>query len=172
MGNILTMNAPPDLAISVRQPWAWAIVAGHKPVENRSPVAVRFMERVKSLRSGHWVAVHAAKGMTRDEYEEAAQFMASRGVICPPPAELLRGGIIGSVRTVGVVKKCPSPWFFGPRGILLEDARPCDFIPAVGALGLFKWTPAGVEIVPKPARWMRAPVVKEVIAAEQDGLFL
>lgn len=30
----------------------------------------------------------------------------------------------------------------------------CDFIPAVGALGLFKWEPAGPEIVPKPAKWM------------------
>ncbi|MCW2315275.1 hypothetical protein M2322_000809 [Rhodoblastus acidophilus] len=147
----------PALALSIRQPWAWAIIAGHKPVENRSQGAVRFMEAVQSLRAGDWVAVHAAKGMTRDEYMEGADFMWSRGIVCPEPAELLRGGIIGSVRTVGVAsncEQCPSLWFFGPRGILLERATPCDFIPAVGALGLFKWKPAGPEIVPKPAKWM------------------
>jgi len=147
-------------AISVRQPWAWAIIAGHKPVENRSVGAVRHMENRQSLRKGYVIAVHAAKGMTREEYEGAANFMRTRGVVCPPPADLLRGGIIGTVRTVGVVanrEKCPSPWFFGPRGILIEDAKPCDFIPVVGALGLFKWEPAGEEIVPKPAKWMLPP---------------
>ncbi len=165
------MDALPTLALSVRQPWAWAIVAGHKPVENRSPGAVRFMEKVQSLRRGYWIAVHAAKGMTREEYERAAEFMLSRGVNCPAAIDLLRGGIVGSVRTVGVAsncQQCPSPWFFGPRGILLDGATAHAFIPAVGALGLFKWKPAEAEIVPKPAKWMVAPVEQ---SPEAPGLF-
>lgn len=60
--------------------------------------------------------------------------MASIGVTCPVPADLLRGGIIGSVVVVDVVKESSSPWFFGPRGLVLVERRPCPFVPAVGAL--------------------------------------
>jgi hypothetical protein len=33
----------PRLAISVRQPWAWAIIHGGKPLENRTAGAIKFM---------------------------------------------------------------------------------------------------------------------------------
>ncbi len=65
--------------------------------------------------------------------------MDSIGVRCPPARDLLRGGIIGSVELVSVVKESDSPWFFGPRGLVLNDPVPCDFIPCKGALGFFKW---------------------------------
>lgn len=103
------------------------------------------------------IAIHAAKGMTRDEYEGAAEFMATIGVTCPPPHELQRGGIIGSVEVVRVTKPSQPPqsrWYFGPRALMLANAEPCDFIPAVGALGYFRWERAEPAIVPPPARWM------------------
>lgn len=59
----------PAKALSVRQPWAWAILHAGKDVENRSAAALRHM-RIEPL-SG--IALHASKGMTRDEYEEAAE---------------------------------------------------------------------------------------------------
>jgi hypothetical protein len=140
----------PEWAISVRQPWAWAIVHGGKDIENRSPAAVRNM--------GHPIrgrfAVHASKGMTRDEYISASDFMQRIGVACPPAGELLRGGIIGSVEVVEIVSSSISPWFSGPRGLVLRDAWPCALIPAVGALGIFSWQEADPSIVPAPARWM------------------
>lgn len=83
--------------------------------------------------------------------------MAAFGVVCPAPADLLRGGIIGSVDVLGVTSKSSSPWFMGPRGLMLKDAKPCEFVPSVGALGLFKWAPAAPSIVPAPARWMLEP---------------
>ena len=43
--------------LSVRQPWAWLIVHGHKPLENRSWAT--------SYRGP--LLIHAAKGMTRAE---------------------------------------------------------------------------------------------------------
>jgi hypothetical protein len=158
------MNATliPRHALSVRQPWAWAIIHAGKPVENRSTGALRHMSLPRRL------AIHASKGMTRAEYESAAEFMASIGVGCPPAADLLRGGIIGHVLVEGVVKESPSPWFFGPRAILLADPRPCDFIPAVGHLGIFEWRPADPSIIPPPARWM----LQEARAAEQEGALL
>jgi hypothetical protein len=150
----------PPFALSVRQPWAFAIIYLGKDIENRTPPALRHI----NFRDGNRIAIHAAKGMTRDEYEDAADFMASIGVECPPARDLLRGGIIGSVAFTGLVKASSSKWFMGPNGIVLADPRPCEFVPAIGALGLFEWREADMSIVPPPARWMfsdaRAPQPK------------
>jgi len=60
----------PMIALSVRQPWAWAIIHAGKDIENRSWQAVNH-----GLRQRGRIAIHAAKGMTRDEYEDAANFI-------------------------------------------------------------------------------------------------
>lgn len=146
------MSAFPELAISVRQPWAWAIIHAGKDIENRGIKAVSFGLDRPGRR-----ALHASKGMTREEYEDARDFMASIGVICPEARDLLRGGIIGSVTLGRALQQSSSPWFFGPRGIPLRDPEPCDFIPAIGELGLFRWRQADPSIVPSPARWMLQP---------------
>lgn len=139
----------PRLALSVRQPWAWAIIHAGKDIENRSWQAINH-----GLTRRGRVAIHASKGMTREEYLDAAEFMAQLRISCPPAIDLLRGGIIGSVEVVDVVTGSESPWFFGPRGLVLSDAQPCAFIPAAGALGYFEWKPGDASIVPEPARWM------------------
>lgn len=142
----------PSLALSVRQPWAWAIIYGGKDIENRSWQAVNHGLTVRGR-----IAIHAAKGMTRDEYEGAREMMERIGVRCPAAIDLQRGGIIGSVDVVDVVSKSDSEWFRGPRGLVLRDPQPCEFIPAVGALGYFKWQRAWSSIVPAPAKWMLPP---------------
>jgi len=153
--------ALPPIAISVRQPWAWAIIHAGKDIENRSTAAVRNLGFAKGR-----VAIHAAKGMTREEYVDAYEFMLRDvRVTCPPAGELLRGGIIGSVDVVDIVKESDSRWFFGPRGLVLRDAKPCEFIPSVGALGYFQWKPADPSIVPAPARWMQ-PIADQPHAVE------
>ena len=141
--------APPELALAVRQPWAWAIIYAAKDIENRSAKAVSFMTPLCGRR-----AIHASKSMTREEYEDARDFMRALGIACPPPAELQRGGIIGSVEITGCVSRSESRWFFGPRGLVLADPQPCEFIPARGELGYFRWLYADAAIVPAPARWM------------------
>lgn len=143
----------PDIALSVRQPWAWAIIWCGKDIENRSWQAVNH-----GLRQRGRICIHAAKGMTRDEYESATNFMARLGVLsCRPPLPHLldRGCIIGTVEVADVVDDHPSPWFMGPRGLVLKDPKPIkEVIPAVGALGYFKWQPALTDVRPEPARWM------------------
>jgi hypothetical protein len=142
------MTELPDIALSVRQPWAWAIIHAGKDIENRfwkySNPGLRFRGRV---------AIHAAKGMTREEYEDGADWIRRCGANCPHAVALDRGGIIGTVEIVDVVRVSSSPWFFGPCGLVLRDPQLCEFIPAVGALGFFKWKRAGAEIVPAPAKW-------------------
>jgi hypothetical protein len=145
----------PRLAISVRQPWAWAIIFAGKDIENRSWQAVNH-----GLRQRGRIAIHAAKGMARDEYECARDtinhILHSRGtdLRCPAPADLLRGGVIGSVEVVDVVSDSDSPWFFGPRGLVLRDPEVWTFIPCIGALGYFEWRRADPNVVPPPAKWM------------------
>lgn len=143
------MMPPPAIALSVRQPWAWAIIHADKDIENRSWQAVNH-----GLKKRGRIAIHAAKGMTRDEYDEARDFINSLGYVTPGPSALFRGGIIGSVDVVDVVGKSDSRWFFGPRGLVLRDANPCPFIPAKGELGYFTWREADWSSVPQPARWM------------------
>lgn len=145
----------PELALSVRQPWAWALIYAGKPVENRSAAMIRHLSPLTGRR-----AIHASKGMTRDEYLEGSDFMRSIGIVCPPPAALLRGGIIGTVTITGAVSHSESRWFFGPRALTVEDPRPCEFVPAVGALGYFRWQAADKSIVLPPAKWMQPQPVK------------
>lgn len=148
----MTTTIIPDIAISVRQPWAWAIIYANKDMENRTAKAISFMVPLRGRK-----AIHAAKGMTREEYESARDFMAELGITCPPPAELQRGGIIGSVEVVDQASFSTSPWFLGPRALVLRNPRPTIFTPSVGALGYFKWKPADASIVPEAALWMLPP---------------
>lgn len=151
----------PRLALSVRQPWAWAIIHAGKDIENRD---WRHPNPARTFRGPF--ALHAASGMTRDEYDDAAETICdiTRGV-APPARELARGAIIGVVEVVDVVRGNLSdrarlgPWFFGPVGLVLRNPRPITPIPCKGQLGFFEWRPSGGEIAP-PAKWMLPPAPK------------
>jgi len=142
------MTLPPK-ALSVRQPWAWAIIHAGKDIENRSWQAVNHGLAVRGR-----IAIHASKTMAKGEYEGARDFMESIGVTCPDPAKLKRGGIIGSVEVLDVVKESDSEWFFGPRGLVLANPEPCEFIGVKGCLGYFNWRQHLTDEVVRPARWM------------------
>ncbi|WP_374414255.1 hypothetical protein [Novosphingobium colocasiae] len=143
------MTLPP-FAISVRQPWAWGIIHAGKPLENRIKRAITLggMDQHRAL------AIHAAAGMTRDEYEAASTFMASIGVACPRPDELVRGAIIGAVDFAGLTNASDNPWFFGPWALILANPRAVDPIACPGELGAFRWRKGGElrETLP----WMKA----------------
>jgi len=140
----------PQKALSVRQPWAWAIVTGYKPIENRS-----WRRPNPALGFRGPVCIHAAGGMTRDEYDYAARFMAALGVTCPAPHCLARGGIIGTAIIDDVVRSHPSPWFFGPVGLVLAGVALVPFIRSAGNLGFFSWLQSSGDEQPlPPAKWM------------------
>lgn len=138
----------PKFALSVRQPWAWAIIHAGKDVENRNSKIL--CHRGVKLRE---IAIHASKGMTRNEYESACNFMRGLGVECPAPDKLHRGCIIGSVKCGGVTDRHFSEWFFGPYAITLLKPVACEPIPATGQLGFFEWVESGHIESPKP--WMK-----------------
>lgn len=122
--------------LSIKQPWAWLIVNGYKPVENRS-WPTRFRGRV---------FVQAGKQMTRPEYEACRIFIDGFATIELPRFEDLKrecGGIVGETRVFGCVRELDSPWFCGPYGFLLRDSRPLPFTPCRGMLGFYSPEPLG-----------------------------
>lgn len=148
----------PTLALSVRQPWAWAILHGGKVIENRSLGAIR----AGKMRPGR-IALHAAKGMKEAEYRYGAWRLQKHGVQCPLPGDLVRGAIIGSVEVVEIITESDSEWFGGTAGLVLRDPRATNPIPAPGALGYFAWERGGALVPPAP--WMAR------YAAPSGGLF-
>jgi hypothetical protein len=119
-------------ALSIRQPWAWLIVNGHKDIENR----------VWSTRYVGPLVIHASKGMTNDEYDDVADMLADDPRLChiklPDRTVIERGGIVGMAHCNGSVDQCASPWFFGPYGFVLSKQRAFPMIPFKGQLGFFE----------------------------------
>lgn len=142
---------------------AWAIFHG-KDVENRS-----WNTYYRGL-----FLVHASKGFDQQHYDWIAANENCLCCILPQPEDLVHGALIGVVNLVRVMKShsrtepglrrrqsigdtqreleylrkydsafC-SHWFFGPYGLVLEDAREFQKpIPYRGALGFFD-VPDGV----------------------------
>ena len=123
----------PQIAHSVRQPWAWAIIAGHKKIENRSAGSIR-AGRMECRR----IAIHAATGLKRDEFDWGVWRLQQHGVACPRPDALVRGAIIGAVDVVGIVSESDSPWFGGPDGAGLGECRRLRSRTQCWRLGLFR----------------------------------
>lgn len=147
-------------AISIRQPWAWAILHAGKRHENRGPTWAR-------MRIPPVLALHAAKGCTREEYADAVDTIQDivPGIVVPPLAELPRGGLVGVMRMGPTVKwgslmnRDPStPWLFGPVGLTIAAVEAVPFVPMKGMLGLFE-TAGTAEQRPSPevcAAWVAA----------------
>lgn len=130
-------------AITVKQPWAWAIAAGHKLVENRS----------QGTRYRGLLLIHAGKGWSA----RGADDPRIAGVRTPGPwRDLAYGSVLAVARLVDSHPDagCCRPWGeseYSEAGgrvrtvvhhLVLEDVRALEQpVPARGALGL--WRPPG-----------------------------
>lgn len=113
-------------ALSIRQPWAWLVVNGHKDVENRDwPTNYR----------GRLV-IHTGAKVDEDAVD-AYQLAESLGITIPPLSSLPRGGIVGMVELVDTVRESSSPWFTGPVGFALDIPVEWPLSPMPGSLYLF-----------------------------------
>jgi hypothetical protein len=116
-------------ALSIRQPWAWLIVNGRKPVENRT-WPTRWRGRL---------LIHAAKTMTWDDYAACVIFVRGFSDLrLPRFHDLERGGIVGMATLDGCVTRMDSPWFCGPYGFVLILPGRCEFQPMPGRQGIFE----------------------------------
>jgi len=155
----------PLKCLSIRQPWAWAIVHSNKRHENRSWGG--WNNHQKRFRGPF--CIHASSGMTRYEYDDAKDFMARLGVICPAPNELVRGAVIGTARVVDWVTFSHNAWFVGPGALVMDDVKALnDPVPCGGALGWFDlYIKPGSQVSP-PAKWMLPR--EEKATMKSDGI--
>jgi hypothetical protein len=117
-------------ALSVRQPWAWLIVQGHKDIENRG-----WYTNTRGR-----VLVHASQTYPRSYHDEFVAFIG-REIAVPTYEAMLRGGIVGEVEIVDCVRDHPSRWKDADSwGFVLRNAKPLPFVPLRGALGFFDVT--------------------------------
>ncbi len=117
-------------ALSVRQPWAYAIIHFTKNIENLGwPINYR----------GD-ILIHAAKTCTKKEYFEAKEFCQSMGVVIPELISLRRGQVIGIVTIVDCrFSQVASGWgMAGQYHWKLENPREITPIPYIGRLGIFE----------------------------------
>jgi len=119
--------------LTVRQPWAWAIIHGGKDVENRT----RSLGPYRGLVAIHVSATLAGADAWNDANVEAALIAAP-----PAPLHLRRGQVIG---VVDLVDEHPddgdcSPWAMRDHHhLVLTNPRPLPApIPARGRLGLWR----------------------------------
>jgi len=113
----------PTHALSVRQPWASAIISLGKDVENRrKPCPARWIGKRVFIHAGQTVDMHGLSEL-RETHNVP---------------EILTGGIIGSVMVTGCVTESESPWFSGPYGWTLADPKPLPFHPCRGWLHIFE----------------------------------
>lgn len=94
-------------ALSVKQPWAWAIIHGDKTIENR-----KGRTHIRET-----IAIHASK-QPRREWS-----FPRRSIKPPPEEEWVLGAIIGFVDLVGCLEDSRSKWFKGPFGWVLANPR-------------------------------------------------
>lgn len=111
-------------ALSIRQPWAWLILAGPKDVENRT-----WRTRYRGP-----LAIHAARRLDEVYVPRFADLLAEIGL----PEDYPRGGLVGMVELVDVVTASDSPWFCGPYGFVLANPRPLPFVTCRGLPGIFE----------------------------------
>jgi len=126
------------MALSIKQPWAWLIVQGHKDVENRT-WSTSFRGRM-FVHAGLRQDSHAYRlGYDPDEYigYRLGRLRAYDAWVAAHP--LARGYLIGEVTLVDCVSDSNSEWFEGPYGFVLADPVAYDQpVPYRGQLGFFE----------------------------------
>lgn len=130
----------PDKALSIRQPWAWAILHAGKDIENRSwatkfrgPVCIHtslFIPQQEDVDDFNEVLFRA---WPQEADRERILKFGDEARAMP------RGGIIGVAEIIDCVEASESPWFMGSYGFVLRGVQAVPFIPVKGALQFFDW---------------------------------
>ena len=175
------MTAGNLVALTIWQPWAWAIAAGHKRVENRTWVPAR-----QQLKPGDYLAIHAGKqsdlpaiaaieeemGLKVPEHLDYGAVLAVaryRGFL---RVDVPRCGNSGQARTIDT-DSCSLPpaerlgfddgWLTGPIGFILTPVvRLLEPVPVRGGQKLWNLPPdAYAAVRHQYARALSAPPTPE-----------
>lgn len=164
-------------ALSIKQPWAWAILHAGKDVENRD------------WKGGYRgvVAIHASKTLLARDVEDFEAFTGRNRILKTavkragwPDVTPATGAIVGLAQITDCKDWSPSPWAVGAYCFDLADvfALP-EPIPMLGALGFWELdnphlrvtgkTPPDVEAAIRTQVWANAPaaLAERLLGANQ-----
>lgn len=124
-------------ALSVRQPYAFAITIGAKNIENRD-----WRDTNPGRRFRGKVLIHSSKTEEKNAEEDVLWSIVHQlGLSYPDVLERYTGSwlgaIVGAATIVDVVDHHPSPWFFGKIGLVLTNPVACKPVTCKGMLGFF-----------------------------------
>ena len=130
------------LVLTLKQPYAWMVIFGTKPIENRRWVNALLNHLITR---GEAFAIHAGLSCTRDYYDEAVAYARSQDpeLRVPRREDLVRGAILGTVVPTDVYR--PEDWaptrrwhMRGQYGWQLKDRTPLPSpVPAKGKQGFW-----------------------------------
>ena len=120
--------------LTLWQPMAWAVKAGHKDIENRT----------WPPRGGvTHLAIHAGAKYHKPHADQIREIL---GLDVPTRSEAIQGAIIAVAKVVGCVEESTSRWFSGPFGWVLDEVQPLKrVIRRGGMLGLWKLSALDLE---------------------------
>jgi hypothetical protein len=128
-------------AITICQPWAWAIIHGPKRYENRTwPASYRGPLLIHAGKSRAWLEGEEP-GDWPTLYGIPFDWPTLYGIPFPGRGELVFGAIIGLVDLVDVVQPAQAggdPFAEGPWCWRLENPRTVEPIPWRGSLSFFE----------------------------------
>ncbi len=121
-------------ALSIKQPWAWAII--NLPEQYRKDIE----NRTWNTKYRGEFLVHASKDFDALGHERMRWYLKELGYTghIPTKKEFVYGALIGKVEIIDVTQKAVSRWWEGPFGFKLANAK--AFLSPVfykGALNLF-----------------------------------
>lgn len=129
-------------ALSLRQPWPWAILTLGKDIENRTwktnfrGRAMLHASKKYDHEGAAWIrdtfAFSTGEGIVLKSSPDAEM-----DIIVPGPDDLPRGGHVGSVEIIDCVDCSNSEWFFGSFGYVLRNPIEVSYMAAKGKLGFF-----------------------------------
>lgn len=139
-------NALPKVALSLRSPWPWVIL--RPDVTDPAERATLGVDQIKDIENRTWptkfrgpVLVHCSKSF---DLEGLIWIQREIGLIVPVQP---MGGIVGVVTITDCVTHSDSPWFFGPYGFMLAEARPLPFMACKGTIFPKFWPVEYREVV-------------------------
>ena len=120
-------------ALTVKQPWAWAIAHGGKNIENRNQYTYQ----------RGTIAIHAGAAWHWDR-------KMPRGVAQPDESDLHLSAIIAIADLIECVDYARSKWFKGDFGYVLDNIRPLKKpVPCKGALSFWRVPAAQIMAIRK-----------------------
>lgn len=154
---VTTFRLPPPKALSIRQPYAFAVVMGFKPVENRE----RENPNDPFLKFRGPVLIHASLKEEREDVDDVLRLIAeqSGGVYSYAAVAGLYhkhralGAIVGAATITDCITKHPSRWFNGPYAFVFENPKFCRPVECKGALGFFTVPADTLTRVRVPPYW-------------------